>query len=169
MEIIKVTPSFAGMDSLRTIYEEAFPVEERFTTIDSMIEHGADVSAYQDDGVLVGLSVIFHLEWFDYLLFFAVNSQIRSKGYGGIIFDNIVASAGERPLYFSVEDPDETPVENIEQRIKRVNFYQKHGYTLSDSIIPGKPRFRLMGKTAIERIPEAVDFIREQANLYMSR
>lgn len=145
------------MEQVKRIFVEAFPPEERTVGIeDTLALEGSHINAYYDHGQMVGFLIWFDFGWFDYVLFFAVDSSCRGGGYGGQIWDEVVSQHAIRPFYFSVEDPDETDAANAEQRVKRVRFYEKHGCSLSDTILMDNPPMRLMYYHTPERIPEAV-------------
>lgn len=133
------------MEKINRIYEEAFPPEERTMSIEEILaREGTYINAYYDQGQMVGFLLWIDFDWFDYVLFFAVDSSNRGGGYGGQIFDEVVSQHATRPLYLSVEDPDESAAANAEQRVKRVRFYEKHGCSLSDLSYLENPRLRIM-------------------------
>lgn len=157
---LEITQPIAGtpeMEAVTKIWMEAFPPEERIASLDTLLslDH-SHINAYYEADRLVGFYVWFEVDWFDYGLFFATDSSCRGGGYGGQIWDAVLAEHTTRPFYFSVEDPDETPAENTEQRLKRVAFYEKHGCALSDATFLENPRFRLMYYHSPERIQEAM-------------
>lgn len=145
------------MEQINRIFEEAFPPEERTVGIEAIMAHeGSHINAYYDNDQMVGFLIWFDFGWFDYVLFFAVDSSCRGGGYGGQIWDDVVAEHATRPFYFSVEDPDETGATNAEQRIKRVRFYEKHSCSLSELCLMENPRLRLMYYHTPERAQEVL-------------
>lgn len=157
LEITHPTLGSHEMEAVEKIWMEAFPPAERIAGLDAIlsIDH-SHINAYYDAGRMVGFLIWFDMDWFDYGLFFAVDSSSRGGGYGGQIWDAALAEHTTRPFYFAVEDPEETPVENTEQRQKRVAFYEKHGCSLSDITYMENPRFRLMYYHTPERAGEAM-------------
>lgn len=157
---LKITNPKIGtqeMQNVKNIWLEAFPPEERPMELEGVLSlDGAHIDAFYDEDKLVGFHVWFEFEWFDYMLFLAVNSAIRGGGYGGKILDAVIETHATRPFYFSVEDPDETPVHNSEQRVKRVRFYETHNCKLSDFTYLENPRMRLMYYHTPERAQEAM-------------
>ena len=69
-----------------------------------------------------------------FLQYFAVDDNVRSKGYGGAILSKLKADFSEYRIFFAIEMPDEK-AENNEQRIKRKEFYEKHGFREAGYII----------------------------------
>lgn len=164
LEITHPVPGTPEMESVEKIWMEAFPPAERIAGLDVLlsIEH-SHINAYYDEGRMVGFYLWFDIDWFDYGLLFAVDSTCRGGGYGGKIWDTILAEHTTRPFYFSVEDPDETPADNAEQRKKRVAFYERHGCALTDQTYLENPRFRLMYYHSPERAQQA---LAELYNMY---
>ena len=106
--VVSVKPGFGEFDKINEIYEEAFPPTERMLTLEQMVtlpENRPDVNAYYCDGKIIGLSVLKDAGTFVYLLFFAVNKDARSSGFGGRILDRIIEDCGERPLSFLSKTP----------------------------------------------------------------
>ena len=62
-----------------------------------------------------------------FLQYLAVDDSVRSKGYGGAILSKLKADFSEYRIFFAIEMPDEK-AENNAQRIKRKEFYEKHGF-----------------------------------------
>ena len=61
-----------------------------------------------------------------FILYLAVNQELRSRGYGGEILHYAYAQAGKRNIILNVERLD-AAADNYEQRRKRVSFYEKNG------------------------------------------
>lgn len=160
---MKVTKPILGtpeMEEVKKIWMEAFPPEEREMGLETILSNErAHINAYYDNDTLVGFTVLIDFDWFDYASLFAVNANLRGGGYGGKIWDSVLQEHTTRPLYFAVEDPDELPAENTEQRVKRVRFYEKHGCKITDLEYTLKTRFRLMYYHTPERAQEAKDYI----------
>lgn len=94
----------------------------------------ADFYAYYDGDDFVGLAYVLQNEDVVYLFFLAVNPQIRSRGYGSEILQDIKKIAGSRPVVLAIEPMDEK-ADNFDQRLKRVRFYEKMVFTLQHIII----------------------------------
>lgn len=61
-----------------------------------------------------------------FILYLAVNQELRSRGYGGEILHYAYAQAGKRNIILNVERLDAV-ADNYEQRLKRGSFYEKNG------------------------------------------
>lgn len=63
-----------------------------------------------------------------FVMFFAVDKKLRSKGYGSYILDKIQSMHPNNKLIVSIE-PCDKHAADIEQRLRRKNFYRNNGYT----------------------------------------
>lgn len=80
--IYPLTPTFKKVASL---YEAAFPVEERLPLWQlswNSLKRGQSFLAYFDQGVFVGLTYTIYTDNLVYLLFLAVEESKQSQGYG---------------------------------------------------------------------------------------
>ncbi len=62
-----------------------------------------------------------------FIMFFAVDENLRQKGYGSRILEKIQSMYPEHKIIISIERCD-VEAKDIEQRIKRKKFYLKNGY-----------------------------------------
>lgn len=110
------------------VIEKSFPLseyrtlEEQFVLMDLPYFNAMVI---EDEDVLVGILVEWQLEHAIYLEHLAVNPEIRGKGLGSTLMSEYLAQA-ERTVVLEVEDIDT----DIAQR--RIGFYQRLGFTLSD-------------------------------------
>lgn len=129
--IKKSMPDFAEVVEL---YESSFPANERtylWWLRLMACKKSVNFKAYYDEGSLVGLSFVSSYGNVDFLLYLAVSGKTRSKGYGGMILRKIREESGGRDIYLNIEPLDETS-ENYEQRKKRLDFYLRNGFKVSD-------------------------------------
>lgn len=113
-----------------SLMNEAFPSNELLpmSYIELMVQSGnADFIAYFDESVFVGLSFVVTIDKIAFLFYLAVNNKIRSKGYGSTILAAIKNKYADKIIILDVECLNEN-AENIEQRIKRVEFYKRNGF-----------------------------------------
>lgn len=88
---------------------------------------GVNFEAYYDDDSFCGFSYVVENDDLVFILYLAVNDEIRSRGYGSRILEYVKAKAGERPIVLDIE-PLDPNAENYEQRKRRLAFYEKNGY-----------------------------------------
>lgn len=115
------------------LYMDAFPPEERRNPLEWFALHEQQpqmhvcvaLSCERGKEVPVGLACFWQFESFVYVEHLAVATNLRQKGYGGEILQQLME---EKPVVLEVEPP----VDEITQL--RVAFYRKHGLDLC-----GKP------------------------------
>lgn len=118
---------------VKNLYLSAFPAVERvpyFSMLLTSYRELADFYAYYDGDDFVGLAYVLQNEDVVYLFFLAVNPQIRSRGYGSEILQDIKKISGNRPVVLAIEPMDEK-ADNFDQRLKRVRFYEKNGFHIT--------------------------------------
>lgn len=138
-EPIIVTPqsqfSAKHIEQLRAIYLDSFPPHERadFSYLLNSIAQNQRwcFSAMQDDEML-GLAIIVpHVASDIHLLeYLAVSKQVRGRGIGGQLLDNVIATLRLQSalgLLIEVEPDDEGTDEERQWRARRIRFYQRHG------------------------------------------
>ena len=91
--------------------------------------------SFKDNNDLVGLMYTIETKELDYLLYLAVNPNIRSKGYGSKMMEWLSFRSGKKPVALDIE-AIEKDSDNYDQRQKRLKFYEKNnfkqtGYTLN--------------------------------------
>lgn len=143
--IYPLTPTFKKVASL---YEAAFPVEERLPLWQlsrNSLKRGQSFLAYFDQEVFVGLTYTIYTDNLVYLLFLAVEESKHSQGYGSQILAQVKEEAGGRPCVLTIEPMDEEQVSNRGQRLKRLAFYERNGYQLlKHSYFEGAERYHIL-------------------------
>lgn len=116
--IYPLTPTFKKVASL---YEAAFPVEERlplWKLFWNSLKRGQSFSAYFDREVFIGLTYTIYTENLVYLLFLAVEESKQSQGYGSQILAQVKKEAGGRPCVLTIEPMDEEDASNHQSALK---------------------------------------------------
>ena len=114
---------------VQDLFVEAFPPKERppFDGLKEKAEQGlADFWVIREEDRNIGLAYLLTIEDVTYLLYFAVDSTCRGKGYGTTAMKAILEQYKDYKVLFSIEDWEEE-AENTEQRIKRHQFYLRCG------------------------------------------
>ena len=130
----KVNLFSKSYEDVKKLYLTAFPAVERlpyFPLVLNAHRRLANFYAYYDKDNFVGLVYLLENEEVIYLFFLAINPNIRSRGYGSAILQDIRNLAGKRPIILAMEPLDKT-AENYHQRVKRVAFYEKNGFNITD-------------------------------------
>ena len=116
---------------LRRLYETAFPVQEQIP-YDDLIHlldvTDIDYTAFYDDEVFVGLTMVLRLPKYNWWWYFAVREELRGKGFGQEILCCILDKYREgRPFIMDIESPLQPDAPNPEQRRRRHAFYLRNG------------------------------------------
>lgn len=85
--------------------------------------------AYYDEGEFCGMIYVVDSKETLFILYLAVPGELRSKGYGAKIVEDVRAQFGGKNVVLHVEDPACTQDEaKIHQRIRRIRFYERLGF-----------------------------------------
>lgn len=113
------------------LYTDAFPDDERRTDegfLDILDSDGRFYCyAVLNGGSFVGLITLWKLSDFYYCEHFAIDPASRNGGIGGKILQQVLKE-GFAPLLCEVEPPDD------ETTLRRVGFYQRHGFVLHEDV-----------------------------------
>lgn len=130
LQVIEITKSFNDMESVVALNNEAFPEEER-EEIDNFIEYAeegiCDFLAVYDGERFIGFTLLAVNAGTAYLCYFAVDSKLRSKGYGSKILSLLKDRYKDKQIVLDLERTDEDSC-NMEQRISRKDFYLRNGF-----------------------------------------
>ncbi len=86
-----------------------------------------EFKAYYEDGVFCGFTYIIKQKDFVFVLYFAINDKLRSRGYGSKILSLIAEKEKHNNMFLAIESV-RVKSENSEYRLKRQGFYFKNGY-----------------------------------------
>lgn len=119
---------------IAAIYKDSFPKEERMPfpmMVMMSLFWNTQFLAFYDNEKLCGLVYMAVLGKQTFIMFFAVDAKLRSNGYGGSILKEIQAMYPENQVIVSIE-PCFKDTDNIEQRLKRKNFYIRKCFQETD-------------------------------------
>lgn len=122
----------ADMDIIKSLYEGAFPVEER-RPWDDLVHRALDGNPFFNvavalvDGRIVGFVSTWRLPAAMYVEHLAVDPAMRCQGIGGEMIDRVVASTS-LPVMLEVEHPDSDTAR------RRIDFYRRHGFSVIDGV-----------------------------------
>ena len=112
----------------KALYLEAFPKEERlpwWVLYLNARRQGVDLTAFVENGRMVGFTASVTTEEMHFLLFFAVPEDLRGCGYGSAILAQLRRQHKAVTLNVELLDPK---AENFSQRQRRFRFYQRNGF-----------------------------------------
>ena len=95
-----------------------------------MLLNRADFLVAEEDDIFRGIVYLLRNKEFVYLFYLVVDKEHRQEGYGSKILHEVNKIYGDRPIVITIESPYEEEAENIDERKKRLKFYEKNGYSL---------------------------------------
>lgn len=115
----------------RDLYLSSFPEEERIP-FDVLVSMTSDPDCrflwLDEDGEFRGIAYVVSSAELVFLLYLAVSPGCRNGGLGSDVLWLIKCGCGGRRLFLNVEPTDEE-AENIGQRLRRIRFYDRNGFT----------------------------------------
>lgn len=115
------------------LYRRAFPPEERLPLWHMRLmalRRDVGFRAWLDDGALVGITYTVDSPATVWLFYLAVNDSVRSRGYGSRILNGVRWHAAGRTIVLELEPLDDG-APNLEQRRRRLAFYERGGFALT--------------------------------------
>ena len=116
---------------LRRLYETAFPegeqipYDELILLLDLM---DIDYTAYYEEEMLVGFTMVLRLPQYNWGWYFAVREDLRGKGIGQSILSAVLEKYRDgNPFVIDIESPLQPDAPNPEQRKRRHAFYLRNG------------------------------------------
>lgn len=115
---------------VKQMYINSFPKEERmpffFMVLMSKMDY-TDFWAFYDKDILCGFVYMAIVDDILFIMFFAVDENFRSKGYGSHILAKLESLYPNHKIIVTIEKCDED-APNLEQRVRRKKFYLHNGY-----------------------------------------
>jgi len=134
MKIINKKNDENEIKKIKNLYYSAFPKNELFN-FDIFFSNnnfkGIKIFAFYDKTIFVGFAIITSKLKISNILYLAIESELRGKGYGTQVLKNISNFYQNNRIVVDVEDPDKTEI-NKEQRLKRIKFYLNAGFKLTN-------------------------------------
>lgn len=116
-----------GWSQIWEIYESSFPIYERRNLeshMKAMKNQQFFCSAFLEEETVVGILFYWEFENYKYIEHFAINGKLRGKNYGSRILEKFCDT--EKKIVLEIEPPID------EMTIKRLHFYEKHGFYMND-------------------------------------
>lgn len=132
MDIIfkKLTAESEDLDIFGRINDEAFPPSEHMST-DELLRYASatdtDLLGVYDGERPVGFTVVTKNDRVGYIFFLAIDSSLRSMGYGSAVLKGLLERYSELQMTLDFEVVDER-ADNYEQRCRRRRFYLRNGF-----------------------------------------
>ena len=112
------------------LYRSAFPENEKLPIwlLNLMSKRKCvDFLAFYDEDVFCGFTYLIHHHQTTFVLYLAINRNVRSKGYGSKIL-KWISDHAQKNIILNIETVW-TKYENYNQRLSRQKFYFKNGFS----------------------------------------
>lgn len=130
----KKTPLFGkGARDVKQLYQSAFPVEQRVPFWSLRLRsgmNGMEMESYYDEGAFVGFVNLVASDDAIYVYYLAVDAELRGKGYGTMIIDDLRRRYEGKTIALDIEAND-PHADNPRQRAARRAFYLNNGFVSS--------------------------------------
>ncbi len=126
----KLTAESEDLNIFTEMNDEAFPPSERMSMEEIFAfasETDTDVLGIYDDTKPVGFVVVMKNDRCGYIYFYAIDTRVRSKGYGSAALKKLNEKYDKIQLVLDFEAIDEN-AENYDQRLRRRRFYLRNGF-----------------------------------------
>lgn len=133
LQLKTVTPQFADFDKVSALYHSAFPENERrpLEEMFSFLSGGGEFLALYDGETFCGFVCLLSWQDITHILYLAIDSQLRGRGYGTGMLSAIRQRYPHSRLIADIE-LETTDAPNNAERRQRKHFYQKSGYRSSE-------------------------------------
>ena len=147
----KIDENTKNLEEIKRLYWDAFPFEERIPFYIMVLvgnDRGVEFLSVYDDDIWLGFIHTLVGEKLSYIFYFAINRGLRRSGYGSKILREYKKM---HPRLSLAIEPIEEGSDNIKQRKKRLEFYNKNGFeTLDTRVVEMGVEFELMGAKGME-------------------
>lgn len=147
----KIDENTKNLEEIKQLYWDAFPFEERIPFYIMVLvgnDRGVEFLSVYDDDIWLGFIHTLVGEKLSYIFYFAIDGRLRRSGYGSKILREYKKM---HPRLSLAIEPVEEESDNIKQRKKRLEFYNKNGFeTLDTRVVEMGVEFELMGAKSME-------------------
>ncbi len=115
---------------IKDIYFSSFEKKDRmpfFMMIGMSLLWNTEFYAFYDEDILCGFIYMATIHRMSFVMFFAVDEKLRSKGYGSRILEKTQMLHPNNKIIITIEPCDEE-TEDVSLRIRRKNFYMRNGF-----------------------------------------
>ena len=137
-----VTSKSKDINKIKKIFKGSFPKEERMpfflmlllTKIQSM-----EFISFYDGDTLCGFVYMVSNQNVTFIIYLAVDEELRSKGYGSCIISDVQKLYPNNKIVLYIDQSDVEALDK-EQRIKRKNFYIRNNFKESGYLVQSTPK-----------------------------
>ena len=130
LEVKNVNSKLNEYKKILQIYKDSFPENEKMPMwiLNLMAKRtSVDFLAFYDENIFCGFTYLIYHKNTTFVLYLAIDRNIRSKGYGSQILNWIIENKKENLIVLNIETVD-NKYNNYEERFIRQKFYFKNGF-----------------------------------------
>lgn len=132
MKIIKFNKNY--YKQVNNIYKQSFPKEERYISLNKMIKNkDAELYCLVNKKEVYGITYLIKYKEMIFILYLAINPEIRSKGYGSYLLKWCLNKYNGKDIYLNIDEVNENK-KDYEIRKRRQKFYLKNDFYMTDYI-----------------------------------
>ncbi len=132
MKVIKFNRKY--YKQVNRIYKESFPKEERYISLNKMVKNkDTELYCLVNKEEVYGIIYLIKYKQMIFILYLAINSEIRSKGYGSYLLKWCLNIYKEKDIYLNIDEVSKNK-KDYEMRKRRQKFYLKNGFYMTDYI-----------------------------------
>lgn len=128
IKFLEIKDNLKYKDFAQNVYNEAFPVEERWD-FNLILKDNNNYKFYAilDGDIPVGITMIWEFSDFNFIEYLAIDKKLRGKNYGSKILPQILDSLKDKLIVIEVE-----PYNLNEIAKKRIDWYLNYNFILAD-------------------------------------
>ena len=130
----KIDSGSPNIEEVKDLFETAFPEDERPPFEMTLSFKGSDFFAIYENKAFIGLADLVIYGETVYLFFFEIKEELRGKGYGSHVLQELFRRFPNKKVFLLAEEID-GDYEDLPLRKRRIGFYERNGFVLSDTRI----------------------------------
>lgn len=132
---------------IKKIYKNSFPKEERFPLLllyFNILRKNSNLYVLEVDNQIKGFIDAIYYKNMIYILYLAIDEKNRDLGCGSKLLNWFLKENADKNIYLNIEEVN-TKFNDYELRKKRLSFYQKNNFYLTDYLsIEDNGNFNIM-------------------------
>ncbi len=143
---------------INEIFISSFPIEERYIDVNDMIKKkNTNLYSLIEDNKAIGMIYLIEHRDMIFILYIAVDSNIRSEGNGSFILNWCLNEYKSKKIFLNVDEVN-IDFEDYKIRKKRLDFYLKNGFYLTEYISKEDTKnFNILANTNYINVNEYIE------------
>ncbi len=133
----KVNLTTKNRKRIKEIYTSSFHKKDRMPFLIMLLMsylRSTHFISFHDGDTICGFVYMAVIKKITFVMFFAVDENIRSKGYGSRILEKIQSLYPDNKIIITIERCNED-AKDIDERVRRKKFYANNGYVQTGYIV----------------------------------